>query len=320
MIDKKIIEETHKLINKYIYKTPLQESIFLSDDKRKVYFKNEGLQYTKSFKIRGALSKILRLSESERKKGIITVSSGNHGIAVSYIAKILRIENSIIIVPENTPDSKINKIKKFGSKLIIDGKNYDEAHKIGMDMVKDNNMTYIDAYNKDPLIYAGQGTIGLELIKDNKNIDTILVPIGGGGLITGISSYVKAINPKIKVIGVQTEACPAMKASIDEKIHYKEYPSKKSVCEALIGGIGELSYKLSDECIDDVLIVKEDTIKKAVKYMINKEKIVAEPSSCVPVAAIIDYPDYDFGKEVALIISGNNIDEGLMLDLLNENI
>ncbi len=316
MLDLRLIIETKKLIHPYIYETPLSISNTLSSNDRNIYFKNEGLQPTRSFKMRGAFSKMLRLSETEKEKGVVAVSSGNHGVAVSYAAKMLGIENTLIFVPENTPASKINTIKYYGAELIVEGKSYDEAHTIGMKYVNDHQMTFIDAYDKDPLIYAGQGTAGYEILLQNPNINTIIVPIGGGGLISGIATAAKAINPDIKIIGVQTEACPAMKASMDEKHFYPEYPSETSVCEALIGGVGELAYNLSSQLIDDILIVKEKTIKKALRHMILEERTIIEASSCVVIAALMDYPNYDFGKEVALLLSGNNIDVNLMKEVI----
>ncbi|MCH4886970.1 threonine/serine dehydratase [Acidaminobacter sp. JC074] len=318
MLDLRLIIETKKLIDSYVLETPLSLSNTLSSKNRKVYFKNEGLQPTRSFKMRGAFSKMLRLSDEEKSNGVVAVSSGNHGVAVSYAAKMLGIEKALIFVPENTPDSKIDTIRHYGAELIVKGKSYDEAHAIGMAYVKDHQMTYIDAYDKDPLIYAGQGTAGLEILRQNPNIDTILAPIGGGGLISGISTAAKTINLKIKVIGVQTEACPAMKASMDEKHFYPEYPSDESVCEALIGGVGELAYNLADELIDDIIIVKEESIIKALKHMILEERTIIEASSCVVVAALMEHADYDFGKEVALLLSGNNIDVELMKKVIND--
>jgi threonine dehydratase len=316
MLDLKLIQETKQLIDPYILETPLSVSNSLSSGNRTVYFKNEGLQPTRSFKMRGAFSKMLRLTDEEKKLGVAAVSSGNHGVAVSYAAKELGIEKVLIFVPENTPLSKINTIKHYGAELIVKGKSYDDAHRIGMDYINKHDMTYIDAYDKDPLIYAGQGTAGLEILKQNHNITTILVPIGGGGLISGISTAAKAINPDIKIIGVQTEACPAMKASMDDNHFYAEYPSETSVCEALIGGVGELAYNLSNQLIDDILIVKEKTILKALKHMLLEERTIIEASSCVVVAALMDYPDYNFGDEVALLLSGNNIDTKLMKNVL----
>jgi threonine dehydratase len=177
-------------------------------------------------------------------------------------------------------------------------------------------VTYVDAYDKDPLVYAGQGTIGLELLKQNPDLDTILVPIGGGGLITGISAAVKGINPTIQVIGVQTEACPAMKASIEEDVFYDKYPTKGSICEALVGGIGALAYELHREAIDDIIIVSEKAIRQAVNHMIYEEKIIAEASSCVGIAALFQEADKIKGKNIAVVISGGNISKDLLKELL----
>lgn len=316
MLDLKLIMETKLLIDPYIYQTPLDHSIYLSSGSRNIYFKNEGLQHTKSFKLRGAFSKLLRLSEAEKLKGVVAVSSGNHGVAVAYACRVLGISKVLIFVPKNTPKAKTDKIKLYGGDIVIQGETYDDAHKIGMTYVRSHQMTYIDGYNKDPLIYAGQGTTALELLSVRPSINTIVVPIGGGGLITGIATAAKAINPNIKIIGVQSEACPAMKVSMDENKLYAEFPSEPSMCEALIGGIGELAFKHAKDLIDDILIVKEDTIKLAINHMIKKEKLIIEPSSCTVVAALMDYPEYDFGQNVALILSGSNIDTQLMIDLL----
>jgi len=316
MLNLKLIMDTQRIINPYILKTPLNISHTIDPDK-KIYLKNEGLQVTKSFKMRGALSKMLRLSEAQKAKGVIAVSSGNHGVAVSYVAQLLDIKNITIIVPKNTPSSKTDTIEFYGAKLIVAGNDYDEAHAIGMNYVKDHQMTYIDAYDLDPLIYAGQGTIGLEILSQLPNVTSIVIPIGGGGLITGIASAVKAINPKIKIIGVQTEACPAMKASLDEKICYTEYPSETSVCEALIGGIGRLAYEKLPSLVDDILLVKEEWILKALNHMLIKERTIIEASSAVVVAAIQNHTSYDFGENPLLVISGSNIDTELMKEVLN---
>jgi len=316
MLDLHMILDAKKRIDKKIYNTPFKKSIFLSEEDKNIYFKLECLQITNSFKLRGVISKMTTLSDKERERGVVTVSSGNHGVAVSYAANILGIKKAVIFVPKNTPESKIIKIKYYGGEVRKIGANYDEAHNIGMEYISKNDMIYIDSYDKDPLVYAGQGTIALEILKQNKNIDTFIVPIGGGGLVSGIGIAAKAINPSIKIIGVQTDRCPAMRASLRDNKLYSKYNSKPSICEALIGGVGELSFKLAKDAIDYVLNVDEEFIKKAVVHMIKKEKIIAEPSSCVTLAAFYQYKEY-FGKENALIISGSNIDEELMIDLLN---
>lgn len=308
-----------KAIDGYVMKTPLEKSMYLSNAGRNFYYKLECLQPVKSFKLRGAVNKISTLTEKEKANGVITISSGNHGIAVSYAAKLIGINNVEIIVPSVTPKTKIEKIEFFGGKVKIMGNNYDEAHTAGMKYISESDMTFVDAYDKDKYVYAGQGTVGFEIMMANPNIDTILVPIGGGGLITGISVAAKAINPDVKIIGVQTEACPAMLAAMRDKVFYSEYPTEKSICEALVGGIGELAYNLSEDAIDEILLVDEETIRNAVAHAINKEKIIMEPSSAVVIAAMMKYGDVIKGENIAAVISGGNIDERLMLEILEEN-
>ena len=313
------VVEAYKRIKDKIYMTPLEKSIYLSNENKNYYLKLECLQPPKSFKLRGALSKMTTLTEEEKKKGIVAISSGNHGAAVSYASNLLGIENVLIFVPKVTPRSKIDKIKYYGGEVRIVGDNYDEAHHIGMEYVKNNDMTYIDPYYGDPLVYAGQGTAAIEIFMQNPDIDTILVPIGGGGLITGIGVAAKAIKSSVKIIGLQTEACPAMIRSLEENVFYDEYPTKESICEALVGGVGELAYKMAKDCIDEIIEVKESFIEKAVSHIIKKEKIVAEPSSCITIAAIMQGPGRIKGKNDALVISGGNIDEDLMVELLNKH-
>lgn len=318
MFNYKDVVEAYKRIKDKIYMTPLEKSIYLSNQNTNYYLKLECLQPPKSFKLRGALSKMTTLTEEEKKKGVVAISSGNHGAAVSYAANLLGIDSILIFVPNVTPKSKIDKIKYYGGKVKIVGNNYDEAHSIGMEYVNNHDMTYVDPYYGDTLVYAGQGTIAIEILEQNPDIDTIMVPIGGGGLITGISVAAKAIKPSIKIIGLQTEACPAMIKSLEDNVLYDEYPSKESICEALVGGVGELAYKMAKDCIDEIIEVKEAFIKKAVSHMIRKEKIVAEPSSCICIAALMQESERINGKNVALIISGGNIGEDLMVELLNK--
>lgn len=315
------VKQAYDRISPYVRKTPLEESFYLNDDKRKYFFKLESMQRAKSFKIRGAMNKMLTLTEEEKQRGVATISSGNHGSSVSYAASILGIENARVIVPETTPESKVDKIKYFGAEVMLMGSNYDEAHALGMKFIEEKGMTYIDAYYDDPKIYGGQGTIAIEILEQNPDIDTIVVPIGGGGLVTGIAVAAKALKPGIRVIGVQTEACPAMIKAIEDKVFYEEYPAKgDTVCDALVGGIGKLSYELLPEYIDDIIEVKEETIRKAVSFMIKDEKIIAEGGSCTTVAAVMDFRERIGGKSIALVISGGNIDGDLMVKILNEQL
>lgn len=310
-------EDAYNRIKNYTVKTPLEESFYLGNENKKYFFKLESFQKVKSFKIRGALNKMLTLNNEEKNCGVATISSGNHGSSVSYAAKLLGIANVKIIVPESTPQSKIDKIEYFGGEAILLGKNYDEANSLGMNYILENNLTYIDAYYDDPYIYGGQGTIGIEILEQNPDIDTIVVPIGGGGLITGIAVAAKHIKPDIKIIGVQTEACPAMVKAYEDNVFYEEYPNTETLCDSLIGGIGKLSYELAKDYVDEFLVVSENSIAKAVSFMAKQEKYIAEAGSCTTIAAVNEYPEKISGSNVALVISGGNIDGEILADTLN---
>lgn len=310
------VKAAYERIRKYIRKTPLEQSFYLGDGKREYFFKLESFQKAKSFKIRGALNKMMTLSPEEIEKGVATISSGNHGSSVSYAASLLGIKNAKVIVPETTPQSKVDKIRYFGSDVLLMGKNYDEAHAMGMKYINENGMTYIDAYYDDPKIYGGQGTIAIEILEQNPDIDTIVVPIGGGGLITGIAVAAKAIRPDIRIVGVQTEACPAMIKSYEDGVFYEEYPCEESLCDSLIGGIGALSYEIAKDYVDDFIAVSEDTIAKAVNFMAREEKYIVEAGSCTTVAAVMDFRERIGGKNIALVLSGGNIDGAVLYDLM----
>ncbi len=311
--------EAYERISPYLDRTPLAESLYLGDGERKYFFKLECQQPVKSFKIRGALNKMLTLTEEEKARGVATISSGNHGSSVAYAARMLGIEKADIIIPGMAPKAKEDRIRFYGGNVIRMGKDYDEAHALGMKHIEESGMTFIDAYYDDIKVYGGQGTIAVELLEQNPEIDTIVVPIGGGGLSTGIAAYVKHFRPDIRVIGVQTEACPAMIKSYEDNVCYEEYPiDENTICDALVGGVGRLSYDNLKDYIDDMIEIKEATIRKATKMMIRDEGFIAEGGSCSTIAAVMDHRERIGGKNIALIISGGNIDGDLMVQLLNE--
>ena len=315
----KDVKEAYEAIKDYVRETPLEQSYYLGNENQKFFFKLESCQRAKSFKIRGALNKMLSLTEEEKQKGVATISSGNHGSSVSYAASLLGIKNAKVIVPETTPQSKVDKIKYFGADAMLMGANYDEAHALGMKYINEHGLTYIDAYYDDPKIYGGQGTIAIEILKQNPDIDTVIVPIGGGGMITGIAVAAKHLKPEIKIIGVQTEACPAMVKAYEDHVFYEEYPiTGDTVCDALVGGVGKLSYEILKDYVDELLVVKEDIIRKAVAFMIKDEKYIVEGGSCTTVAAVMQYPEKITGKNIALVMSGGNLDGKLMTEILKE--
>lgn len=312
------VTKAYDRIKNHVNRTPLEESFYLGDEDRRYFFKLESQQRAKSFKIRGALNKMMTLTEEEKNCGVAAISSGNHGSSVSYAASILGIKNVIVIVPLGTPISKIDKIKYFGADVLQLGKSYDEAHSLGMKYINERGLTYIDAYYSDPEIYGGQGTVAIEILEQNKDIDTIVVPIGGGGLITGIAVATKAINPAIRIIGVQTEACPAMLKSYEDNIFYEEYPNEESLCDALLGGVGKLSYEMAKDYVDDFIAVSENSIARAVSFMAKEEKYIVEAGSATTVAAIMDYRERIGGTNIALVMSGGNIDGEVLTTILTK--
>jgi threonine dehydratase len=311
------ILKAKKRIDKYIYRTPLDRSMYLSDENMDIYLKLESQQGMKCAKLRGALSKLTSLSNEEIKRGIVAISSGNHGAAVSYASYLLGIENVTIYVPETTPKPKVEKIKCYGANVIGVGKNYDEAHEIGLERIRDSDSIFVDPCS-DEVVIAGQGTIAIEILEQQPYIDTILVPIGGGGIITGISIAAKHIKPDIKIIGLQTAACPAMVESIEDKKFYEMFPTEPSICDALVGGVGYIPYKMAEQCIDDIIVVEEEDIAKAVSFLIKKEKVISEPAGAIGVAAVRKNHSTLKGRIVAVVITGGNIDEDLMIELLNK--
>jgi len=310
------VKDARETIGNLAKRTSLQHSQFLSDFcGGDVYLKLENQQTTNSFKIRGALNKMLHLSAEEMQKGVITASSGNHAQAVAICAERLNV-SAKIIVPRHTPKVKIDKIKKHDVELILYGDIYDEAERKAKELAKKNGLTYISSYN-DKLIIAGHGTIGLEILEDLPGVDTMIVPVGGGGLISGISLAVKNIKPSLRVIAVQSEASPVMYESLKAgKI--VDVKMRESIAEGLFGGIekGSITFGLVQEYVDDIMLVKEETIRKAIYLLWEKEKQVTEGSGAVAIAPILENKNFFAGKTIAAIISGGNIEDKLFRNII----
>ncbi len=319
MIKKETIDRAYERVRKHLSPTTLEQSHALSNENTKVYLKLENHQpIVKSYKIRGVISKLTSLSEEEKKMGVTAISSGNHGAALAYGANLLKIYPAEIFVPTITPKSKTEKMERYNAKINVIGDNFDETYKIGITKIEALGLIKVDPRD-DEVCIAGHGTIGLEIMKELPETDVVLVPIGSGGLITGISSYVKQVNPNIKVIGVQTELNPSMYDSMNEGVWYKTYKVKgDSVCEALIGGVSKFSFDRSSECIDQVLLVNEKEIKDAIIDILMQEKMVCEPSSAIVYAAVKRYEEQFLGKNVVLVMTGSNISPQLLGNLIKE--
>ncbi|MGE5578628.1 MAG: threonine ammonia-lyase [Bacillota bacterium] len=301
-------------ISRHVLRTPMVLSDYLSDvTGATVHLKLECLQRLNSFKVRGAMNKFLSLTRDEREKGVLAVSSGNHGAAVSYCAKMLGV-TADVFVPAGTPAAKLDKIRRYGANLHIEGATYDESHALAKAYLSRTDKVYVDPAS-DEVAIAGHGTIGLEIVEDLPRVDAVLVPVGGGGLITGVSLASKAMHP-VKVIGVQTEACPAMLAALEDKTFYEDYPSKPSICDAVVGGIGEIGYTYAEKCIDQVVTASEGAVREAMVELLRRDKVVAEPSGALGVAYLLEHPDEFAGMNVAVVVSGGNVDFGLLRNTL----
>ncbi len=312
MVTFKDVEAAKARIGDKLAKTELIQSIM-----RPAKLKLECRHPLGSFKIRGAISKISSLTDEQKKAGVIAVSSGNHGGGVSLAAKLEGIENAVVYVPIATPKSKTDKIEMYGAKVIRAGNNYDECHKLGFEAAKTAGLTMIDPCS-DVAVIAGQGTAALEILEDFPEVDVILAPIGGGGLIAGVAVAAKHIKPDIKIVGVQTAACPAMVAAIRDNVFYEEYETTgETICDALVGGIGRMPYDMR-HLIDEILVVEEDDIRRTVASLLVDERILAEGAGAASVAAFDKNMDKFEGKNVAIIVSGGNIDKTKLATILTE--
>jgi len=308
------ISSAHKKIQPHIRKTPLELSHHLSEQSgNEVYLKLENWQKTGSFKIRGAVNKMLSLSSEEKQKGIITASAGNHGLGVAHAAKMLDIQGKIV-VPENASLAKIKALQNYDLELLKQGRDYDEAEEIAWQIQKREDLTFIHAFS-DPEIIAGQGTIGLEILEDLPDAQTILVPIGGGGLIAGIAIAAKSIHSKVKVVGVQSEASPAMFNSV-QAARCLETPIEETIADGLAGRfVAEFTLELTQKYVDEVVLVSENGIKEAIKLMIENEHMLIEGAAAVGVAALLEERIDAHGK-IVVLLSGRNIHSQVLKEIL----
>ena len=301
-------------ISRWVRRTPFEHSptlstMFGSD----VWLKLENRQLTGSFKIRGATNKMMLLRPEERERGVVAASSGNHAQGVAYAARELGVK-AIIVVPENTPGVKRNAIRALGAELIVHGSEYMDAERLAQRMSREKEMPFLSPYNDLDLI-AGQGTVGLEMLEDSPDIDVVLVPVSGGGLISGIAAVWKAV-PGTKVVGVQTEASPVMYESINAgKI--VDIPMFDTVAEGLHGGIeqGSVTFPICQRLVDDWIVVREKTIVEAMRLMLFSQHEVVEGSGAVGVAALIEQAERFKGKKVGVVLSGGNVESSLLREL-----
>lgn len=281
-----------------------------------IYLKPENLQVTGAFKIRGALNKLKQLSEEEKKKGLIASSAGNHAQGVAYSGNVLGIDVTIVM-PKTTPLIKVQATKDWGAHVVLAGDIYDEAYEEAKRLEKANGYTFIHPFN-DYDVMAGQGTIALEILEDMPDTDVILVPIGGGGLISGIAVAAKAINPNIKIIGVESTGAMGMKESLIAG-HPVSLATVDSIADgAAVKTVGNLTYDLVKDYVDEVITINDEDLIEAIFLLVEKHKIVAEATGALSIAALKKLNIT--GKKVVSVISGGNIDVLTMSSLLDRGL
>ena len=300
-------------IKHYIVKTPLTYSERLSNEiNSNIFLKLENFQKTGSFKARGALNKILNINNS---KDVVAASSGNHGAAVSYALSKKNMHGTIY-VPENVKKSKVKNIESYGSKVVKFGDDCLDAENEAIRVSKENNLTFVSPYN-DLDIVSGQGTIGVEILNDNNEIDVVFITVGGGGLISGVGSYLKSINPSIKVIGCSPVNSSIMINSIKKgKIINTE--SKDTLSDGSAGGVeeGSITFDICNELIDDYCLVSEDEISLQIKNSLNIDKMLIEGSAAVAIASAIKMKSQLVDKNVVIVICGGNIGSDTLKKIL----
>ena len=312
MMTKVTLEDVKKAqdtIKDIVKKTDILESTKISSmTGANVYYKCENLQKTGSFKVRGACNKIANLTDEEKANGVIASSAGNHAQGVALGAKMNGIE-ATIVMPQTAPLAKVTATKSYGANVVLEGLVYDDAYAKALEIQKETGATFLHPFN-DEYVIAGQGTIALEIFEQmNNKVDTILCPIGGGGIIAGVAVAAKALNPNVKIIGVQTANIPSMHESMKAGKVTTAFKATSVADGISVKTVGELTFSIVKDLVDDVILVEEGEIAEGLLFLMENQKVVAEGSGAVTTAAILSGKYIPKKNEnVVCIISGGNID------------
>ena len=301
----------------HILRTPFVDAPMLSRTLGcNLVLKLECLQHTSSFKARGAYVAMMALDAGQRQRGVIAMSAGNHAQAVAYHAQQMDIP-AVIVMPAQTPFAKVARTRSFGAEVVLEGRNLNECETTVATLIEQRRLTLIHPYDNE-LVMTGQGTAGLEMLTDRPDLDILLVPIGGGGLIGGIATIARDMRPNLKIYGVQTELYPTMKMAI---------ANEEIVCggETLAEGIavkkpGGVTKPVVSDLVDDILLVHEQSLEWAVGALVEQQRVVSEGAGAAGIAAIYQHPELFAGKTVGAVICGGNIDPRLLASILNRNM
>ncbi len=319
MITFEEIQKAQKTLENVTYKTPLSRASILSEQHNcDIYLKKENLQLTGSFKLRGAFNKIANIPKDKRSLGVVAASAGNHAQGVAFSAKHFNID-ATIFMPEATPLTKITGVKYYGANVVLKGANYDEAYEAALQYTKENKKTFVHPFADDDVI-SGQGTIALEIIDEIPNPDIILIPIGGGGLISGIATVLKNISPATKIIGIVSSGANAMKNSFEAKTPIDSI-SVKTIADGI--AVRDTTPKMLDlvlDLVDEIVEVNDTEIANAILFLLERHKLVVEGAGAVGVAAIMHEKVDITDKTIVLPLSGGNIDVTMLSQIIEKGL
>jgi threonine dehydratase len=297
----------------YLPPTPLRRSFSVASP---TYLKLESWQPTGSFKVRGAVNHLLALGAADAERGIIAASAGNHALGVAWASQALggRVQ-ATLVVPESAPRAKVEKLRTFPVTVIESGQNYDDAYAESVRIAERTGQRYVHAYD-DPLTAAGQGTAALEILESLPDVGAILVPVGGGGLISSMAAAVKALKPDVRIVAVQAEVSPSLRESLRLGHALHEYPTGDSLADGIAGGIGDVVYE-HRHLLDDLVEVSEDAIEDAIVALLSTDQVVAEASGAVGIAALRSgrWKAHD-PRPVVAVVTGANIDARVLARIL----
>jgi len=307
MLELADIDGARRRLQGAIYETPCPYSQTLSElSGARCFVKLENLQMTGSFKERGAANLLLQLEAVPRARGVVAASAGNHGLAVAFHAARLGIP-AVIVMPEWAPLIKVTSSRRYGAEVILHGANYDEAYARAREVEAERGLAFVHPFD-DPRVIAGQGTLGLELLEQRAEMDAVLVPVGGGGLIGGVALAIKSHRPSVRVIGVQAAALAAMRGALEARARVT-LPAASSIADGIaVRQVGEQTLALAQKYVDEIVTVDEEELANAILLLLEIEKTVVEGAGAAPLAALLNRPLDLAGRNVVLVLSGGNID------------
>ena len=317
MIEYQDIEAAAIRLQGQLLNTPCVASKTLSEiTGAQVFLKFENLQFTASFKERGACNKLAQLSAEQSAKGVIAMSAGNHAQGVAYHAQRLGMR-AVIVMPRFTPGVKVERTRGFGAEVILHGDTLDEARSYAVEMSDREQLTFVHPYD-DEAIVAGQGTVAMEMLKEVPDLDTLIIAVGGGGLIAGMATVAKALHPTMEVVGVQSARFPAMVNAIKGTHHPQ---GSSSIAEGIaVGTPGRITQEIIAKRVDDLVLVEEGDIEQALVMLLEVEKTLVEGAGAAGLAALLKYPERFRGKRVGLVLCGGNIDPLLLAAIIERGM